>query len=166
MPHIAVMGVSGVGKSTLGARLAAVLERPLIEADELHPPANIDKMSGAIPLTDADRAPWLATIADRLRECDERGQPAVLVCSLLRTSYRDALRAESDLLFVHLVVDRPTLERRVSERTGHFMPVSLLGSQLDALEPLQASEPGFEIDGTLPVPTLTEEILERIALES
>lgn len=166
MPHIAVMGVSGVGKSTLGARLAAVLRRPLIEADELHPPANIDKMADAIPLTDADRAPWLATIAEHLREADSRGEKAVLVCSLLRKSYRDALRAETDLRFVHLVVDRPTLERRVSERAGHFMPVSLLGSQLDALEPLDEAEPGFAIDGTLPIPTLTQEILEQLTLES
>lgn len=166
MPHIAVMGVSGVGKSTLGTRLAGVLERPLIEADELHSPANIDKMAGAIPLTDADRAPWLATIAERLREADERGEQAVLVCSLLRKSYREALRAQTDLVFVHLVVDRATLERRVSERAGHFMPVSLLGSQLDALEPLEADEPGFEIDGTMPIPTLTEKILARLAPES
>ena len=166
MPHIAVMGVSGVGKSTLGARLAAVLGRPLIEADELHPPANIDKMAEAIPLTDADREPWLATIAEHLREADARGEKAVLVCSLLRKSYRDALREDAELVFVHLVVDRPTLERRVSSRAGHFMPVSLLGSQLDAFEPLDETEPGFSIDGTLPIPTLTEKILERLSPEN
>jgi gluconokinase len=166
MPHIAVMGVSGVGKSTVGTRLAAVLDRPLIEADELHPPENIDKMAGSIPLTDADRAPWLAEIAARLRELDARGESAVLVCSLLRASYREVLREASDLVFVHLVVDRPTLEQRIRERRGHFMPVSLLDSQLEALEPLDPSEPGFEIDGTLPIPDLIEGILERLALGS
>ncbi|MBL1074690.1 gluconokinase [Nocardia sp. 2] len=134
------MGVSGSGKSTVAGLLAAGLGWPLVEGDELHPPANIAKMSAGQPLTDADRWPWLDAVAGLITERIDAGESVVVTCSALQRSYRDVLRrsvighSEATLTFVYLAGTRDELHRRLAARTGHFMPPELLDSQLAALE--------------------------------
>ena len=138
-PYIVVMGVAGCGKSLVGARLAAQLKLPLVEGDDFHPDGNIEKMRQGIPLTDVDRAEWLQRLADELR-----AQPAgaVLTCSALKRSYRNALRgAVPDLRFVHLALTEHQALERVASRTDHFYPPSLVASQFEALED-PSTEPG------------------------
>nr|WP_197683514.1 gluconokinase [Jiangella alkaliphila] len=150
-PHLVVMGVSGSGKTTVATRLADRLGRPFAEADDMHPPANVAKMSAGTPLTDADRRPWLATVRDWLTGQAEQGRGAVVTCSALRRVYRDVLReAAGGVTFVHLDGDPELLAERMAARKGHFMPSSLLRSQLDTLEPLEPDEDGVRvpIDGT------------------
>lgn len=145
-PHIVVMGVSGAGKTTVATRLAGVLGRPFAEADDMHPPANVAKMSAGTPLTDEDRRPWLATVRDWLTAQSAQGHSAVVTCSALRRVYRDVLReAAGGVRFVHLDGDPELLAVRMTTRKGHFMPPSLLRSQLDTLEPLEADEDGVRI---------------------
>lgn len=157
-PVIVVMGVSGCGKSTIGALLAARLGLPYAEGDDYHPTANIQKMAAGIPLTDEDRAPWLAIVGVWLREHEESG--GVVACSALRRVYRDQLRAGApDAFFVHLAVDRAELVRRLSGRHGHFMPTTLLDSQLATLEPLQPDEAGVTLDATVPPELLVTEAI-------
>ncbi|MGV9411776.1 gluconokinase [Nocardia sp. NPDC003693] len=133
---IVVMGVSGAGKSTVANLLAARLGWRMLEGDDLHPPANIAKMAAGQPLTDADRAPWLAAIAQRLGEHAGAGQSTVVACSALTRSYRDRLRrtAPPNLMFVYLHGTRADLERRTAHRDHAFMPAALLDSQLATLE--------------------------------
>jgi gluconokinase len=143
--HLVVMGVSGTGKSTVGQLVASRLGRPLIEGDDLHPPENKAKMAAGIPLTDDDRGPWLRAVRDAM---DAAGEPTVVACSALRRSYRDILRtAEGRVRFAHLVDDPDDLARRMAQRTEHFMPVTLLASQLATLEPLGDDEDGFTVPG-------------------
>ena len=130
-----VMGVSGSGKSTVGAALARALGVDFVEGDEYHPPANVERMSRGVPLTDADRAGWLRALARRIREAKDAGSGLVLTCSALKRSYRDLLRAEaSDLRLVFLRGPRDLIAERLASRKGHFMPPSLLDSQLATLE--------------------------------
>lgn len=139
-----VMGVSGCGKSSIGAMLAAQLGVPFIEGDAFHPEANVARMSAGIALTDDDRHDWLLTLRDKLAA---REGGAVLSCSSLKRAYRDLLRsAGGDVRFVHLAGERELLEQRVSNRPGHYMPPSLLDSQLRTLEPLQPDEAGITLD--------------------
>ncbi|MEU4344310.1 gluconokinase [Nocardia sp. NPDC023852] len=146
-PVIVVMGVSGSGKSTVGARLADVLGVEYAEGDDFHPAANVAKMAAGTPLDDADRAPWLDAVAAWLAEHTEQG--GVVSCSALKRGYRDQLRAGVfEAFFVHLAAPRTELARRMTGRRGHFMPPSLLDSQLAALEPLAADENGVTIDAT------------------
>ncbi|WP_456845744.1 gluconokinase [Cellulomonas sp. P5_C6] len=141
--HLVVMGVSGTGKSTTAALLAQRLGRPMIEGDDLHPAANVEAMRAGRALTDADRLPWLQAVRDAMTEA---GGPAVVTCSALRRSYRDILRtAEGGVRFVHLVVPADELARRLATRTGHFMPATLLASQLATLEPLGPDEDGVDV---------------------
>lgn len=127
------MGVTSTGKSFIGAKLAREIGVPFVEGDDLHPQANRDKMAAGIPLDDADRAPWLDRVADALAD-GEGGR--VVACSALRRSYRDRLRAaEPDAIFVHFTGPRDVIAARMANREGHFMPVSLLDSQLATLEP-------------------------------
>ena len=141
--HLVVMGVSGTGKSTVGRLLAERLGRPLIEGDDLHPAANVAKMHAGIPLTDEDRGPWLRAVRDAM---DGAGGPTVVACSALRRSYRDVLRtADGRVRFALLVADPDELARRLANRPGHFMPASLLASQLATLEPLAADEDGLTV---------------------
>ncbi len=144
MGVIVVMGVSGSGKTTVGSALAEALRVEYAEADTFHPLANIEKMSSGVPLTDEDRAPWLAAIADWIREHQDSG--GVVTSSALKRRYRDVLRGGGDVWFAHLDGDRETLAERMKTRSGHFMPVSLLDSQLADLEPLQPDEPGEVFD--------------------
>jgi gluconokinase len=146
-PVMVVMGVSGCGKSTVGALLAETLHVEFAEGDGFHPAANIAKMAAGTPLTDADRAPWLDIVADWLGERQERG--GVVSCSALMRSYRDRLRAAAPgAFFVHLAASRAELARRMDERRGHFMPSTLLDSQLAALQPLASDEFGVTVDAT------------------
>lgn len=133
-----VMGVCGSGKSTIGPALASALGLQYVEGDEHHPPENVKRMAAGIPLTDDDRAGWLRSLAARIRVAREARKGLVVSCSALKRSYRDILRADAaDLRFVFLRGDRAILSERLAARRGHFMPASLLESQLAILE-----EPG------------------------
>jgi carbohydrate kinase (thermoresistant glucokinase family) len=144
MPHVVVMGVSGCGKTTVGRLLARHLEVPFIEGDELHPPRNVELMAAGIALTDEDRAGWLDAVAAELAR---RPEGAVASCSALRRRYRDRLRRVVPALrFVHLRGDRAVLEERLAQRLGHYMPPTLLESQLQTLEPPSADEQPLELD--------------------
>ena len=147
MVQIVVMGVSGCGKSTVGQLLAEKLSARFIDGDDLHPESNKAKMAAGNPLNDEDRWPWLALVGQALAE----GQ-TVVACSALKRVYRERiLAAAPQTKFVHLSGSREVLEQRLGARSGHFMPASLLDSQLATLEPLAADEPGLVIDIDQPV---------------
>jgi carbohydrate kinase (thermoresistant glucokinase family) len=132
---IIVMGVSGSGKSTIGALLAERLGWPFADADGFHPAANIAKMAAGQPLTDADRWPWLDAIAAHIEAARAAAQPVVVACSALRRTYRDRLRAgHKDLIFLHLAGEAGLIGDRQAARQGHFMPPSLMASQFATLE--------------------------------
>ncbi|UFW78740.1 gluconokinase [Rhizobium sp. SU303] len=136
-PHaIIVMGVSGCGKSSVGEKLAEALRLAFVEGDALHPAANVEKMSKGIPLTDEDRMPWLDRIGEDIKASLEKSEGIIVSCSALKRIYRDRLRAAAggNLFFVYLEGSRALLMKRMAERKGHFMPVSLLDSQLATLE--------------------------------
>ncbi len=159
MKHaIIVMGVSGCGKSTVGAELAEKLGIPFQEGDRLHPKANVEKMSAGIPLTDEDRWPWLDLVGAELRQGYEAGG-VVISCSALKKSYRDRLRTAcgGPLAFVFLEGSVELLTRRMGARKGHFMPLSLLKTQLDTLE-VPTGEPGVV---TVNIDATPDEIVER-----
>ena len=138
LPTVVVMGVSGSGKSHVGAALARACGVDFVEGDELHPAANIARMSAGVPLDDADRQPWLEAVAAAIAR--RRGQGVVVACSALRRAYRDVLRqADPALRLLYLRVPRDELARRLRERS-HFMPASLLDSQLATLEEPAADE--------------------------
>jgi gluconokinase len=141
-PAIVVMGVSGSGKTSIGEGLAAHLGMPLLEGDQFHPRANIEKMSSGTPLTDDDRWPWLDAIAAAMRNAPDG---VIVTCSSLRRVYRDRLRAGAGrpVVFVFLDGSRETIAARLGSRKGHFMPPSLLASQFATLEPPTADEPGI-----------------------
>jgi len=143
---VVVMGVSGSGKSTIGRRLADTLGYAFLEGDDLHPPANIAKMSAGMPLDDADRAAWLDGIARWMEAQRVAGRSAVVACSALKRAYRERLRrAGPAVWFVYLEVDHQELARRMRGRE-HFMPPELLGSQLATLEEPDRDEPSLRID--------------------
>jgi gluconokinase len=145
-----VMGVSGCGKSTVGARLAEALALPFLEGDVLHPPRNVARMAAGVALSDEDREGWLQALAGRLREAHAARQGMVLSCSALKRSYRDILRSGApDLRFVYLHGEPALLAARMAARTGHYMPLSLLDSQLATLEPPGVDENalGFDVAG-------------------
>jgi len=140
-----LMGVSGCGKSSVGTALSVLCGMDFIDGDDLHPKCNIQKMASGVPLGDADRAPWLATIGRVL--ADAKG-PIVIGCSALKKCYRDWIRQEvpEPVRFLHLDAAKPVLAARVAGRQGHFMPPALLDSQFAALERLRPGELGAEID--------------------
>jgi gluconokinase len=147
--HLVVMGVSGTGKTTIGTLLGQRLGYDYIEGDTLHPAANVARMAAGIALTDADRQPWLELVRDAMSAAAARGHSTVVACSALRRAYRDVLRgAEGRVRFVHLVVPPDELAHRMANRPGHFMPASLLESQLATLEPLGADEDGVAVPVT------------------
>lgn len=138
------MGVSGSGKSTVGAALAQRLRVPFIDADTLHPAANIAKMAAGEPLDDDDRYPWLERVGEWLAAHRDGG---VVGCSALKRAYRDQLRAHwPGVEFLHLSGSAELIGGRLAARTDHFMPAALLRSQLDALEPLDPDEAGMTVD--------------------
>jgi len=157
-PVVVVMGVSGSGKSTFGAALAAAIGARFLDADDLHPPANRRKMAAGIALDDADRRGWLNAVAVWMAKRVEHGEPGVVACSALRRRYRDRLRAAGDAVhFVYLEVPRTELEQRMRSRR-HFMPVTLLDSQLATLEPPGQDEAACIVDGSVPL----ERNLQRV----
>jgi gluconokinase len=162
---VVVMGVSGSGKSTVARALADRLRWPMAEADEFHPAANIEKMSAGTPLTDADRAPWLAAIRVWVTERAAAGESTVVTCSALKRDYRDVLRdAHARVLFLHLHGAADVIGERMRHRSGHFMPPSLLRSQFDTLEPLRSDEDGVAVDVTLTPELIVEEAVTRLDL--
>ncbi len=141
------MGVSGSGKSLIGAALARALGIDFVEGDEYHPAQNVERMSRGVPLTDEDRAGWLRALAARIREAKDAGTGLVMTCSALKRSYRDVLRAEaSELRFVFLKGQGALISERLAGRRGHFMPSSLLESQLATLEEPSPDEEAWVCD--------------------
>ena len=158
--HLVVMGVSGSGKTTVGTALAARLGHAFAEGDEFHSGANAAKMARGEPLTDADREPWLAALAEWIANHDRAGRSTVLAGSALKRRYRDTLRAAAPrrVVFIHLAAPRDVLLERMRRRKGHFMPAELLDSQLAALEPLQADESGITLDAAEPPADIVERV--------
>lgn len=167
--HLVIMGVSGSGKSTVAQGLADVTGFPFAEADDFHPAANKNKMASGHPLTDSDRWPWLHTLADWMIGHAEAGDSTIVTCSALKRSYRDILR-EADgvhggrVLFILLDAPANVLADRLTRRKGHFMPVSLLDSQLSTLEGLTEAEYGLTVDATVEPEVLVNEILDAAGL--
>lgn len=160
---LVVMGVSGVGKSSVAAELVARTGWAFVEGDDLHPEANRTKMSAGTPLDDEDRWPWLRRIADWIGEQEAEGRSAVVTCSALKRSYRDLLReGHPSVRFVHLLAAPELIQARVDARQGHYMPPSLLESQLDTLEPLDPDEPGVCVDTTGPAADVAERALDAL----
>jgi gluconokinase len=155
---IVVMGVSGSGKSAVGAALAQRTRVPFAGADDFHPPANIEKMTSGQPLDDDDRYPWLEAIGEWLAaRCAEGG---VMSCSALKRKYRDQLRRHCpDVIFLHLAGSPEVIGTRQASRPGHFMPASLLASQFQTLEPLQADERGVAVDVDQNIDSIVETYL-------
>lgn len=140
------MGVSGCGKTVIGEYLAAELGAVFADADAFHPQANKMKMAAGTPLCDEDRWPWLETIRDWIAEQDAAGRMTVLACSALKRSYRDLIASACPgVFFLHLTAGKDITAQRINQRGGHFMPASLLDSQLETLEPLEDDEVGKEV---------------------
>ena len=159
------MGVAGSGKTTIATRLAAHLEYAFADADDFHPATNVAKMARGIPLTDANREPWLRALAAWIAAQHKAGRQSILACSALKRRYRDLLRAPAPrhVFFVHLDAPREALLERLSHRHGHFMPAELLDSQVAALEPLQYDEPGITLDAAGPPGAIIEKVLDYLA---
>src|SRR5690625_2576292 len=161
-PLVVVMGVSASGKSTVGKLLARRLGVVYADGDDFHSQANIAKMHGGTPLTDADRWPWLDAIGKWLHE--QAGDGAVISCSALKRVYRDRLRAATPTLcFLHLCGGEQELRRRVAHRKNHFMPASLLDSQLATLEPLEKDETGLASELTAQPEKIVETFVDYLA---
>jgi carbohydrate kinase (thermoresistant glucokinase family) len=159
MTSIVVMGPSGAGKSAIGTLLSEALALPFVDADDLHSTANVAKMAAGEPLTDADRQPWLDLVG-RTMAAAEGG--VIVACSALRRDYRDRIRRSApECVFVHLAGSREVLAGRMAEREGHFMPTTLLDSQLATLEPLEPDEAGLVVGIAL----RPAEIVARIVAE-
>lgn len=160
---VVVMGVSGSGKSTVGPLLARRLGVPFLEADDVHPAANRAKMAAGRPLDDEDRRPWLAAVAEWIREATDAGQGGVVACSALKHAYRNSLReAGAGVWFLYLELDRTTADRRVAGRVGHFMPARLVDSQYAALEPLRPDEPGLTVAAVADPQTLVDQAVRAV----
>jgi gluconokinase len=159
---VVVMGVSASGKSTVGTALAQRLRVPFLDADGLHPAANIAKMAAGRPLDDSDRYPWLERVGTWLAGHRDGG---VASCSALKRDYRDRLRAHSARVqFLYLRGSVELIERRLAGRSGHFMPPALLRSQFETLEPLDGDERGVTVDAGLDVHAVLDAFLARSAM--
>jgi gluconokinase len=164
--HVVVMGVSGSGKTTIARSIAARLGRTFADADDFHPPTNVAKMARGEPLSDADREPWLRTLAGWIAEHHAAGRSTVLACSALKRRYRDVLRSAAPrrVAFLHLDAPRAVLLERMRHREGHYMPPELLDSQLATLERLEADERGAILDAAQPREIVVAKILEHLSL--
>jgi carbohydrate kinase (thermoresistant glucokinase family) len=144
---VVVMGVSGSGKTTVAAMLAATLGCRFLEGDDLHPPANVEKMRSGTPLTDADRLPWLSRIAQEIDAWRRRGESGVVTCSALKRTYRDILVGTcADVALVYLRGSRDLIQQRMAARHEHFMPVALLDSQFATLQEPAPDESAIVVD--------------------
>jgi gluconokinase len=155
------MGVAGCGKSAVGAALAARLGAAYLDGDDLHPPANIDKMSRGKPLTDDDRWPWLTLVGKRLANPDGI---LIIGCSALKRRYRDHIRDEAGapVIFVYLAGTKALIAARMGARSGHFMPTSLIDSQFAALEPPGPDENAIAVDIDNTLETIVDTIAARL----
>jgi gluconokinase len=161
---LVVMGVSGVGKTSVADELVARTGWVFIEGDDLHPQANREKMASGIPLDDDDRWPWLRRVAEWIGEQEAAGRSSIVTCSALKRSYRDLLRdGHPSVWFVHLDGPREQIKNRVDARRGHFMPPSLLESQLATLEPLGVDEPGFCVDTEGSPADIADQVIRQLA---
>jgi gluconokinase len=160
---VVVMGVAGCGKSTVAKIMAERLGWPFAEGDDFHSPANVAKMASGTPLTDEDRRPWLESIRDWV---DAHQANSVITCSALRRSYRDILRgAQANVRFVHLDGTVETIGARMAARAGHYMPTSLLASQIATLEPLEADEDGIVLEVGDPPQEIVNRAIQALALD-
>ena len=159
------MGVSGAGKTLIGGQLARALDVAFVEGDDLHPPANVERMTAGIPLTDEDRHGWLIAIAARLRDAKRAGVGLVVACSALKRRYRELLRSvgAGDVRFVYLKGHRALLAERMAQRPGHFMPPALLDSQLATLEEPVSAERAWVCDIRETPATIVADLVKRSA---
>jgi gluconokinase len=164
--YVIVMGVSGSGKTTVAKGIAERMGWEFAEGDDFHPRANVEKMAAGHPLTDEDRWPWLRAIGAWIDEREAEGTCAVLTCSALRRVYRDLLReGRPNVRFCHVEADPDLIAERLSHRQGHYMPPSLLPSQLATLEPLQADEPGVVVSAKETPEEVVDQAIEVLGLE-
>lgn len=163
---VVVMGVSGSGKTTLARGIAEHLGWDFLEGDDLHPRTNVEKMAAGTPLTDDDRWPWLEAIGAWIDERVATGTSAAITCSALRRTYRDLLRTgRPGVRFCHVSADADLIAERVERRQGHYMPPSLLPSQLATLEPLDPDEPGITVSAAGSAEEVVTEALRRLGLD-
>jgi gluconokinase len=163
--HVVVMGVCGCGKTTVARRISALTGFAFAEADEFHSEANVAKMRAGVPLSDEDRWPWLRSLAAWMAERAAAGESTVVACSALRRDYRELLaQGPPSVSFVHLDGNIETIRQRLSRRTGHYMPASLLDSQVATLESLQADEPGIVLDVGLAAGDLADLTVQKLGL--
>lgn len=163
--HVVVMGVSGCGKTTVALGIAEATGLLFAEADDFHSRANVEKMRAGIPLDDADRWPWLRDLAAWMAERATEGRSTVIACSALKRSYRDLLADGPPTIdFVHLDGPAAVIRARLEAREGHYMPASLLDSQIATLEPLEADERGVVLDLSRPKEELVAQAVSRLRL--
>lgn len=162
-PILVIMGVSGSGKSTVAEALSTELGWDFAEGDAMHPQSNVDKMAAGIPLDDDDRWPWLDKVAAWIRGHTEHGRPGIVTCSALKRAYRDVLRGP-EVVFVHLRGEAELIGERISHRTGHFMPSTLLASQLATLEPLGDDERHIIVDAGREPAVEVADIIRKLSL--
>ena len=161
--RVCIMGVSGVGKTVVGSRLAEVLGVPYLDGDDLHPPENRQRMALGIPLTDDDRRGWLAAIAGRVAAAQRTNTGLVVSCSALRRTYREVLRGgDPDMIFVHLTGDPALIRQRMTTRVGHYMPATLLDSQLATLEVPATEEHAWTYNVADTPESIVAHIVERL----
>lgn len=163
-PVVVMMGVSGVGKTTIGKALAAKLDWSFVDGDDLHPPSNVLKMERGEPLDDRDRQPWLSELHRVIEDHRASGTPLVLCCSALKASYRQALVGDTrGVVFVYLSGQADLIAARLEQRRGHFMPPALLASQFDTLEPPVAA---IAVEVDRPVAETVERIIAQLDIRS
>jgi gluconokinase len=161
------MGVAGAGKSSVMAALALRLQWPTLEGDDLHPPANVAKMAAGVPLTDEDREPWLEAVAAWIGDQERARRSSLVTCSALRRRYREVLRRGHPWIwFVHLAAPEAVLRARIDTRSGHYMPASMLDSQLATLEPLGADEPGSTVEALGTPSEIADRLIDSLRLEA
>ncbi|MEM7147967.1 MAG: gluconokinase [Verrucomicrobiota bacterium] len=160
-----LMGVSGCGKSTIGQALANATQGAFIDADHLHSPENVEKMRSGIPLTDADRAEWLDAVASVVHEKADNGTPKFIACSALKKTYRQKLDdGPNTPTFLFLHAPEPVLQARLEKRKNHYMPASLLQSQLETLEPPTPDETALAVDVSQEPDAVARDILSKLSL--